>query len=195
MTPPRLLDLGAVEGCVESKKTTNRFDEFLCEECAGCGDDGEARPWPAHSSDCGVGMLVSLLALVRAQREALHQLCGCFSESGERWLPGVNRRAVVAFARSALALAGGGGGEEMRRRERGGAPWTTRAEDREQRRAQRKELIRLSDALGALIADEDLSDEKLRAASESLLPNLADALMKCGFGTEASPPPDPGGGR
>mgnify|MGYP001563721406 CR=1 FL=1 len=46
-----------------------------------------------------------------------------------------------------------------------------------------KLLDKLTDELGQLVSDEDLTDEKLREASESLLPALCDALTSEGYGT------------
>ena len=49
-------------------------------------------------------------------------------------------------------------------------------------------LTELADALGDLICDEDLDDEKLRAASEGLLPCLYDKLLAEGHATPSSEP-------
>src|SRR5205085_11513722 len=42
----------------------------------------------------------------------------------------------------------------------------------------------LTDQLATLMANEDLTDEDLREASENLLPSLTDALHDAGFGKE-----------
>ena len=47
----------------------------------------------------------------------------------------------------------------------------------------KKVLDQLTDELFALVGDEDLDDEKLREASEGLLPSLCDALHEAGYGT------------
>lgn len=44
--------------------------------------------------------------------------------------------------------------------------------------------IKLIDQLNALLMDEDLTDEKLREASEGLLPNLVDYLNGCGHNAD-----------
>jgi hypothetical protein len=48
-------------------------------------------------------------------------------------------------------------------------------------------LDTFTDELATLCADEDLDDEKLREAAESLLPSLTDALHEAGFGKEFYP--------
>ena len=55
---------------------------------------------------------------------------------------------------------------------------------------QRAAISSLTEQLGDLICDEDLTDKKLRAAAETLLPNLYDALKAHGFGWEPSEAPD-----
>ena len=50
------------------------------------------------------------------------------------------------------------------------------------------DLTTLTDALNDLLADEDLTDEKLRDAAEGLLPTLADALRAAGHGTPGTEP-------
>lgn len=47
----------------------------------------------------------------------------------------------------------------------------------------KQRLDTFTDELMELCADEDLTDDKLREASESLLPSLSDALHEAGFGT------------
>lgn len=49
-------------------------------------------------------------------------------------------------------------------------------------------LTELADALGDLITDEDLSDDKLRDASEGLLPCLYDKLLDEGHATPSAEP-------
>ena len=49
-------------------------------------------------------------------------------------------------------------------------------------------LTELADALGNLVCDEDLDDEKLRDASEGLLPCLYDKLLQEGHATRARYP-------
>jgi hypothetical protein len=48
----------------------------------------------------------------------------------------------------------------------------------------KKRLNTFTDDLYELCADEDLTDDKLREASESLLPSLSDALRDAGFSTK-----------
>jgi hypothetical protein len=47
-------------------------------------------------------------------------------------------------------------------------------------------LDSFTDELATLMADEDLTDDKLRDAAEDLLPSLTDALHEAGFGREFS---------
>ena len=49
-------------------------------------------------------------------------------------------------------------------------------------------LTELADALGDLVCDEDLDDEKLRDASEGLLPCLYDKLLQEGHATPSTEP-------
>lgn len=49
-------------------------------------------------------------------------------------------------------------------------------------------LRELADALGDLVCDEDLDDEKLRDASEGLLPCLYDKLLHEGHATPSAEP-------
>ena len=49
-------------------------------------------------------------------------------------------------------------------------------------------LTDLADALGNLVCDEDLTDEKLREASEGLLPCLYDKLLQEGHATPSNEP-------
>ena len=48
----------------------------------------------------------------------------------------------------------------------------------------KERLDELARQLLVLCADEDLDDEKLRAAAEGLLPNLCDELQNAGFGVQ-----------
>jgi len=45
-------------------------------------------------------------------------------------------------------------------------------------------LDTFTDELATLMADEDLTDDKLRDAAEGLLPSLTDALHEAGFRKE-----------
>ena len=49
-------------------------------------------------------------------------------------------------------------------------------------------LTELADALGNLVCDEDLDDEKLRDASEGLLPCFYDKLLQEGHATPSTEP-------
>ena len=49
-------------------------------------------------------------------------------------------------------------------------------------------LTELADALGDLVLDEDLDDEKLRDAAEGLLPCLYDKLLAEGHATPSTEP-------
>ena len=49
-------------------------------------------------------------------------------------------------------------------------------------------LTELADALGDLILDEDLDDEKLRDAAQGLLPCLYDTLLAEGHATPSAEP-------
>ena len=47
------------------------------------------------------------------------------------------------------------------------------------------DLDLLTDALGDLLLEDDMDDEDLRAAANTLLPTLYDALREAGYGAPA----------